>query len=381
MAVMIRGDRARSGWVARRRSLRRGLSPTGGVLGACLVIVALSAPAASAYRLGGEKWPGHRITYHNAFPREAKVVRAAVRAWNHSGVHLRFVATSRRRAEVIIHRMPRDFFPTVNVPGYGKVNTDSDGLATLGRVSKSSWGSSPSGKYTYRGANVWLQPVRRARGLDAASMISVAAHELGHVLGLNHQRRTCALMNPDAGSRLCHAPHPWDGRCRVLTADDVRGAIARYGGHLRKQGPLFCQVAAPPLQPTDVTASAADDSSGYPSVTLSWTNSPGVSPPVNTPWNPSAARGRPTVWAYIVTGRLGSCPPPNATPAGNADAEDGAEAGKPSSTTVYPDSPGDWCFSVRDLDVFQRSGPAATVWVNVPSPPDPGPYDSAAAGG
>src|SRR5207247_6024946 len=72
------------------------------------------------------------------------------------------------------------------------------------------------------------------------------AHEMGHVLGLAHEQRRCATMNAALWEKCARPPHPWQAHCRILEADDVRGAIRLYGGRLRKVGPLYCdQVPAP----------------------------------------------------------------------------------------------------------------------------------------
>ena len=49
----------------------------------------LASPADAA-RLGGQKWPTRTITYHVAAPQYKGAVKAATRAWNRSGVKIRF---------------------------------------------------------------------------------------------------------------------------------------------------------------------------------------------------------------------------------------------------------------------------------------------------
>ena len=76
----------------------------------------------------------------------------------------------------------------------------------------------------------------------------VVAHELGHVLGLGHEPRRCALMNTrlvTLSPERCIPPlEPWRWRCRILERDDVRGAVRLYGGRVRSRGRPICDLFA-----------------------------------------------------------------------------------------------------------------------------------------
>jgi len=82
----------------------------------------------------------------------------------------------------------------------------------------------------------------------------IATHELGHILGLHHDNRRCATMNSLAGLRCTRVPFFYAWRCRLLQADDVRGAVKRYGGTVKPIGPVeFCPLFAPPEPPVNLT--------------------------------------------------------------------------------------------------------------------------------
>ena len=189
----------------RPRPLRR-LVPALVVVG----VVAVCASPAQAYRLDGIPWPGRTatITYWNGTGYTAQVTQAA-RAWNRSGARVRFTPASKRRATLRIVYDPRP----------------------VSGVSGSAHGS----------ASVGYQPRNRialGRGAHGLGAVGVIAHELGHVLGLIHDDRRCATMNSAAWSR-CGLPPS----CSILQPDDVRGAIARYGGRARALRPELCPPA------------------------------------------------------------------------------------------------------------------------------------------
>ena len=96
-----------------------------------------------------------------------------------------------------------------------------------------------NGRFT--GAQVGIR-----NGQDRYTMALVVTHEFGHVLGLDHEDRTCATMNTylvDNHPEQCPAAPPGMWVCRLLRADDVRGAVSLYGGTVRPiRGPEFCST-------------------------------------------------------------------------------------------------------------------------------------------
>jgi hypothetical protein len=173
---------------------------------------------------GGKTWPGGTIRYYNAAADQAWPVARAVWVWNHSGARIRFVPSSRADAQLLI-----DHFPHRRCVGHAQ--------ATLGYV---------------RQAHVLLPRIDETSGVcNSYTSAHAVAHELGHVLGLTHEVRGCALMNPVGtwrGSTLCPSAEPWAWRCGLLEDDDVRGVVALYGGRVATVGrdcPVYASIGAP----------------------------------------------------------------------------------------------------------------------------------------
>ena len=176
-----------------------------------LVAIAIPSPA-GAYRLEGGRWPTATITYFNEVPAYGWSVDSAAYAWNTSGARVQFVKSSRRDAKVLIGIR------------WFKAAGDANVQRSGGR---------------FLSAKVGIQS-----GQDRYTMALVVAHELGHVLGLDHEDRVCATMNSYLHSNHpAHCPAAPDGMwvCRLLRGDDVRGAVSLYGGTVRPiRGPEFC---------------------------------------------------------------------------------------------------------------------------------------------
>jgi len=177
-----------------------------------LIVAVLGTGQADAYRFEGVKWPTHTITYFTETPAYAWPVDTAAYAWNASGVRIQFVKSTRANAKVLI-----------GIRWYKHA-----GDAHVHRIGRS-----------IVDAQVGIQT-----GHDRYEMALIVAHELGHVLGLDHELGVCATMNPAVGNdhtTLCPAPPSGMWTCRLLQSDDVRGAVRLYGGTVRPwHGSPFC---------------------------------------------------------------------------------------------------------------------------------------------
>jgi hypothetical protein len=156
-----------------------------------------AVPQASAYQIAGQPWPGHTVSYYSTGGAKADaIVDRAARVWNRAHVGVRFVRSPTSAAEVLV---------------------------------SGNWARCRGNAITgYPGPQLsWLYVGSCPSGL----MVLITAHEFGHVLGLGHEPRHCALMNPGNISftgtpTRCHAHSLAYWLKHPLQSDDIRGARA-----------------------------------------------------------------------------------------------------------------------------------------------------------
>ena len=169
------------------------------ILAAAAAVSALAAfaPAAGAYVAVGPTWPWSVVTYGSEAPAYSDSIDRAARLVNRANIGVR------------LRRDNGD--PDVTFLYSG---SPCDGAAYVG--------------FRRRRANTVLL----GRGCSRDLITLTAVHELGHVLGLDHEPRACARMNPSfdrtgTPARCARRPLAW-WLAHPFTSDDLRGLRGLY---------------------------------------------------------------------------------------------------------------------------------------------------------
>jgi hypothetical protein len=149
-------------------------------------------------------WPNRTISVASRAPVYDAALRSATRAWNRARVGVRFRRAALSRARVI--------FSYARGGGTGRYGCE--GIA----------GGTGAG-YPSPFVAMEVKVLRSCR--SPALRRLTAVHELGHVLGLGHETRRCALMNP-TGDVNTLLPSLCPRGTRLPARDDVRGGRALY---------------------------------------------------------------------------------------------------------------------------------------------------------
>lgn len=297
-------------------------------------------PDADARYARVRKWPGRTITYFDA-SLDKQAVKKAVKLWNRSGVDMTFKKIkSKKKAQLVIRN-------SKNVPrGCGT------GLATLGYT----------GRYQAF-VNILHGPDSAGQTCAWPGQTLVVAHELGHVLGLQHDDSRCSLMNTYHVNGVAQGqcvdgdpygfPSPGHWNCRVLQKVDLKRAERMYGGRIKVNETEWCDLgvkmpASGALAVTQGTyADGVTPASGLAKITINH-----AAEPVQEAWLDVNAAGS----AFSVSWTPGACGAPLGAPVAegpyNWEVPVGADDVFQRSVT-----PGLWCFTLQAYDTLGR--PAA----------------------
>lgn len=296
---------------------------------ALLLALVLTAGLAASAQAAPRKWPQGRITYVDQ-TRDPEAVKLATRAWNRSGIDIRFVkVASARKARLVIRNSKR-------VPG-----GCGTGLATLGYPGPGRKGF----VNILHGTDADGQPC----ALPGQTL--VLAHELGHVVGLEHNMSGCSLMNTShtngVAPTLCldgtpDAAKPGRWRCRLMERVDLTRAKRLYGGTVKVQETEYCDA----IDRIPATGPVMASNDGGLSFTLTATR---AAEPAVPAWLGTWAYGEPGFEVHATPGACTAVPGDDSTQVG-VGLWGATPVGGTMSEFLQPLPAGPVCLSVWQFD-------------------------------
>ena len=186
------------------------------LLAVLAVALVLGLTATSHHSTSPARWPGDVVLIADRSGWDA-TVRRAIEQWNSANVGVRF--------QLVGSAVPAD------------VHVVAD-RARLNRYCKSrgcdAFASTVGPSSTRRTDVVLDEPAGYESQAPTASDVRLVVHELGHALGLQHDRsEPCAVMQPDVALAGCGAKGGYSGEGPPVCGPfitDVRKASALYGG-------------------------------------------------------------------------------------------------------------------------------------------------------